>query len=197
MPQSRFFLKLILVAASFVPLLFLGSVNLANAQPVSPVRIPPITVTPPAGTGWKVVSSNYAVTYQRVDPVAKQQRTAYAGVIQFKASGDEKAIEAELKANLARQMPAMPSLGKVEYESNHEREYPCVKATAEATQSVLLPDENRYITVPLTMVFFTCRQVGAVPVGFLAGYSYGALQRSTSVGKEAADFFSGIKLDRF
>lgn len=144
-----------------------------------------------------MATSSYTVTYERVDPVAKQQRTAYASVIQFKASDDEMAIEAELKSNIAQQISALPSLGKVRYESGHERGYPCVKATAEATQTVSLPNENRFIMVPLTMVFLTCRQVGTAPVGFFAGYSYGALQRSASAVKEAADFFSGIQLDRF
>jgi hypothetical protein len=191
------FLKLVPVVTASAALLILGNVNLVSAQSLSPVYIRPITVTAPVGTGWKVTTSNYAVTYQRVDPVAKQQRTASASVIQFKASGDEKAIEAELKSNIAQQISVLPSLGKVEYESGHERGYPCVKATAEATQTVSLPNENQFIMVPLTMVFLTCRQVGATPVGFFAGYSYGALQRSTSAGKEAADFFSGIQMDRF
>ncbi len=181
----------------WLAVLAFGVVSAARAESPSRVSIHPMTVTAPAGAGWTVVRRDYDVTYQRIDPAARQQRTAYASVIQFKAADNAAAIEAELKSNLAQQISGMPSLGKVVYTTSHARGYPCVRASAEATQTVSVPNQNRPIVVPVTMVYFTCRNLGTAPVGFFAGYSYGAFERSTSVEKEADAFFDGIRLDRF
>jgi hypothetical protein len=40
-----------------------------------------------------------------------------------------------------------------------------------------------------------CRNAGAVPLGFLAGYSYAAMQRSKLARQEAAVFFDGVHLN--
>ncbi|SHH09736.1 hypothetical protein [Massilia sp. CF038] len=135
------------------------------------------------------------ITYQKVDPVAKEQRTAYASVIKFQASNDVAKIEAELKSELAGAFPRELVLGKVTYETSRKRGYPCITAFSEATQSVPLPQENRVIALPVSLAIMACRNAGAVPLGFLTGYSYAAMQRSKLAQQEARAFFDGVQLD--
>ncbi|GJI92591.1 hypothetical protein [Duganella hordei] len=170
-------------------------VSFAGAQSGPTVSIPPMSVVPPGGNGWQVMRKETGITYQRVDPIAKEQRTAYARVIKFQASNDVAKIEAELKSELAGAFPQELVLGEVTYESSRTRGYPCVTAFSEATQSVPLPQEKRVLSVPVSVAIMACRNAGTVPLGLLAGYSYAAMQRSKLARQEAAVFFEGVHLN--
>lgn len=167
----------------------------AGAQSAPSVSIAPMSVVAPAGNGWQVMRKEMQITYQRIDPVAKESRTAYAGVIKFKASNDVTKIEAEMKSELAGAFPRELVLGEVAYETSRTRGYPCVTAFSEATQSVPLPQENRVVSVPVSVFFMACRNAGALPLGILAGYSFASMQRSLLAKQEAAAFFDGVHLD--
>lgn len=167
----------------------------AGAQSAPSVSIAPMSVAAPAGNGWQVMRKETGIAYQRVDPVARESRTAYASVIKFQASTDVAKIEAELRSELAGAFPQELVLGKVTYESSRTRGYPCVTAFSEATQAVPLPQENRVLSVPVSVAIMACRNAGAIPLGFLAGYSYAAMQRSPLGRQEAAVFFDGVHLD--
>jgi hypothetical protein len=167
----------------------------ADAQSGPAVSIPPMSVVPPVGNGWQVMRKATGITFQRVDPVAKEERTAFATVTTFQASNDVAQIEAELKSVLAGALSQELVLGEVTYETSRTRGYPCVTAFSEATQSVPLPQEERVVSVPVSVAIMACRNAGAAPVGFLAGYSYGALQRSKLARQEAMVFFAGVHLN--
>lgn len=189
MPPRMTALKLLYALPLFL------MVSFAGAQSGPTVFIPPMSVVPPGGNGWQVMRKELGIAYQRVDPVAKEQRTAYASIIRVQASNDVAKIEEELKSELAGAFPQELVLGKVTYEANRTRGYPCVTAFSEATQSVPLPQENRVLSVPVSVAIMTCRNAGGVPLGFLAGYTHSAMQRSKLARQEATVFFDGVHLN--